>query len=226
MPILKGIPGEILTFNGAVFKKVAGTDVAGVRALNSFIADGRIAIGDATKLIDIQTLDSPFNNVGNGIIFAGVRQDVAGSPVDADGDAHPLLFTSTGLLKVDSSINPVPSQNTIEQVKFLLDGTTKNMNVDGSSTPVVYEFTPGAGEVFQIGSICFYMGQAGGLASDKFENISALTTGLLIEIQADGELRTFANLQSNADLGVIFFGGSSTGSKSSWEGAARFFYCN
>lgn len=181
-----------------------------------------IAVGDATNIISVQTLDSPFDDTGNGIIITGVRQDAVGSPVSADGDTHPIIFTSTGLLKVDSSINPVPSQNTIEQTKFLLDGTTKNMNVDGSSVNVVYDFSPGAGEVFQIGSMCFYMGQAGGLASDKFENISTLTNGILLEIQADGNLRTFSNLQSNADLGVIFFGGSSTGSKTSWEGQANF----
>jgi len=185
-------------------------------------ATSSVAIGDASSIIDVQTLDSAFDDTGNGIIITGVRQDADGSPVSADGDAHPLIFTSTGLLKVDSSINPVPSQNTIEQIEFLLNSGNKNMNVDGSSTPVVFDFSPGAGEVFQIGSICFYMGQAGGLASDKFENISALTTGMLVEIQADGILRTFSNLQSNADLGVIFFGGSSTGSKSSWEGAATF----
>jgi len=181
-----------------------------------------IAIGDDIDIIDVQTLDSPFDDTGKGFIMVGIRQDAAGSPVSANGDAHPLLFTDTGLLKVDSSINPVPSQNTIEQTKFLLNGTAKNMNVDGSITPVVFDFSPGAGEVFQIGSICFYMAQAGGLASDKFENIPALTTGLLVEIQADGILRTFSNLQSNADLGVIFFGGSSTGSKTSWEGQANF----
>jgi len=242
--IIKGYPN--VNSGPADAKEVTTTDIGNKRGLNVEIinaagasavniqdggnsittdstnATSSVAIGDATDIIDVQTLDSPFDDLGKGIMSVGVRQDAAGSPVSADGDAHPLIFTSTGLLKVDSSINPVPSQNTIEQIKFLLDGTTKNMNVDGSSVPVVYDFTPGAGEVFQIGSLCFYMGQAGGLASDKFENISALTTGLLVEIQADGVLRTFSNLQSNADLGVIFFGGSSTGSKSSWEGAATF----
>jgi len=183
----------------------------------------RAAIGDGTSFVDVQTLDSTFDVIGNGIISVGVRRDADTSPVGSDGDAHPFVFDENGLLKVASSINPVPSQNTIEQTKFLLDGTNKNMNQSGTvGTPVVFEFAPDTGEIFQLTTLCFYMGEAGGLAFNKFENISSLTNGLLIEIQSTGTLRTFINAQSNADLGVTFFAGGSTGSKSSWEGQASF----
>jgi len=64
-----------------------------------------IAIGDSTSIIDVQTLDSAFDDVGNGFILAGVRQDAAGSPVSADGDAHPLVFDNDGNLKTSTSLS-------------------------------------------------------------------------------------------------------------------------
>lgn len=64
-----------------------------------------IAIGDATNIIDVQTLDSAFGDTGNGIILAGVRQDAGGSPVSADGDAHPLVFNDMGELKVAANLS-------------------------------------------------------------------------------------------------------------------------
>lgn len=134
-----------------------------------------------------------------------------------------LPSTSPGTVPpVGVAIDPVPSRNTIEQIKFLLDGITKNMNVDGSSVNVEYEFSPVSGEIFQLNTVCFYMGESGGLAFNKFENIALLTNGLLLEIQSEGTLREFVNLQANADMGVVFFGGGSTGSKSSWEGQTTF----
>lgn len=63
-----------------------------------------VAIGDSTDIIDVQTLDDAFDDAGNGFIVAGVRQDAAGSPVSADGDAHPLVFNNDGELKVAADL--------------------------------------------------------------------------------------------------------------------------
>jgi len=67
-------------------------------------ASDSVAIGDATNIIDVQVLDSAFDDTGNGFILAGVRQDASGSPVSADGDAHPLVFNNDGELKVAADL--------------------------------------------------------------------------------------------------------------------------
>jgi len=73
-----------------------------------------IAIGDSTKIIDVQTLDSAFDDVGNGFILAGVRQDAAGSPVSADGDAHPLVFNNDGELKVAADLTSDTADDAVD----------------------------------------------------------------------------------------------------------------
>lgn len=63
-----------------------------------------IRLGDGTSLMDLQTLDSAHNDTAVVIGIAGVRQDASGSPVSADGDAHPLVFNSDGELKVAADL--------------------------------------------------------------------------------------------------------------------------
>jgi len=63
-----------------------------------------VAIGDSTDIIDVQTLDVAFDDAGNGLIMVGVRQDAGGSPVSADGDAHPFVFNDDGELKVAADL--------------------------------------------------------------------------------------------------------------------------
>jgi hypothetical protein len=62
-----------------------------------------IAIGDATNLVGLEQSDDAFSG-GYGFSMYGVRQDAAGSPVSADGDAHPLVFNDDGELKVAADL--------------------------------------------------------------------------------------------------------------------------
>lgn len=63
-----------------------------------------IAIGDETNLVDLEQSDDAFVG-GYGFSLYGVRQDAAGSPVSADGDAHPLVFNNDGELKVAADLS-------------------------------------------------------------------------------------------------------------------------
>ena len=63
-----------------------------------------VAIGDETNLVDLQQMDSAFGLTSFGFGIFGVRQDAAGSPVSADGDAHPLVFNNDGELKVAADL--------------------------------------------------------------------------------------------------------------------------
>lgn len=64
-----------------------------------------IAIGDETNLIDLQQMDAAFGLTSFGFGIYGVRQDAGGSPVSADGDAHPLVFNNDGELKVAADLS-------------------------------------------------------------------------------------------------------------------------
>jgi len=63
-----------------------------------------IAIGDETDLVDMQLIDSAFDATPQAFPIAGLRQDAGGSPVSADGDAHPLVFNDDGELKVAADL--------------------------------------------------------------------------------------------------------------------------
>ena len=63
-----------------------------------------IAIGDETNLVDLQQMDSAFGVTSFGFAMFGVRQDASGSPVSADGDAHPFVFNNDGELKVAADL--------------------------------------------------------------------------------------------------------------------------
>lgn len=62
-----------------------------------------IAIGDETNIVDLEQNDAAFAG-GYGFSMYGVRQDAGGSPVSADGDAHPFVFNSDGELKVAADL--------------------------------------------------------------------------------------------------------------------------
>lgn len=67
-------------------------------------ATDSVAIGDETDIIDMQTLDVAFEAAAVTFPISGVRRDAGTSPVDADGDAHPLVFDNIGQLKVATSL--------------------------------------------------------------------------------------------------------------------------
>lgn len=64
-----------------------------------------VAIGDEVNIIDLQQNDAVFDTSAYGFAAFGIRQDAAGSPVSADGDAHPFVFNSDGQLKVAAELS-------------------------------------------------------------------------------------------------------------------------
>ena len=88
--------------DGSINSVVTATDLDIRDLVNT---QDSVAIGDSTDIIDVQTLDSAFDDLGKGFIMAGVRQDAAGSPVSADGDAHPFVFNNDGELKVAADLS-------------------------------------------------------------------------------------------------------------------------
>jgi len=70
------------------------------------------------------------------------------------------------------------------------DGTTRDMNVDGSVTPQNFEFGVAAGQIAVLESFGFELQDAKGFGLNEFGNLgAALTNGLLIQmVESDGTL--------------------------------------
>lgn len=73
---------------------------------------------------------------------------------------------------------PVPPANQL--YKLLADGATVDMSVDGSVTPVEFEYACPADNIVFIEDITLLIVD-GGITPTKFGGIAALTNGLLIE---------------------------------------------
>ena len=106
---LKDGAGNALSSTGGALHITDGGTPIEVEATDLDIRDlvntqDSVAIGDETNIIDLQALDSAFGTTAQTFPISGVRRDADTSPVDADGDAHPLVFDDEGQLKVRASV--------------------------------------------------------------------------------------------------------------------------
>lgn len=152
------------------------------------------------QAIDDKSNSQPVKIAGTDeLLCADVKQDTNGDNrlfVDAAGGA---AGGPTGVV-------------TIPKFAYLLDGSTKGMNVDGSGTPVEYEFAPGGSDVFFVYAISLFILDPGSTRFDKFGAISALSTGLELKLKTDGGAETLiATIQDNTDLNLMFPRDPSTG---------------
>ena len=105
--------------------------------------------------------------------------------------------------------NPVPATDVMYKDTRLLDGSNKSMNVDGSSTAVDFQFAPGAGEVWYVEAITFFIVDPGTADYSDFGSITgSLTNGLQLNIKSKGTVYQQTNLQDNADIVQCFGQGS------------------
>lgn len=101
--------GQALSIDGSGFITANINGTVTVTATDLDIRDlvntqDSIAIGDETNLVDLQQNDAAFGASAYGFAMFGIRQDASGSPVSADGDAHPLVFNDDGELKVAADL--------------------------------------------------------------------------------------------------------------------------
>lgn len=115
---------------------------------------------------------------------------------DVDSDNR-LLVTA----KIDAEVDVA------YEYKYLLNGANKNQAVNGSGSPVLFTYSPGAGEVIFVDSLSFILEDPGTLNSGEYGNISGgLTNGVLIGFQSNGVLQIYTNLQTNIDVAMFLAG--------------------
>lgn len=104
-------------------------------------------------------------------------------------------------LKVESGLTADPTDIAIYKSTLLLNGSTSNMNVNGSVTPVNFDFSPSSGETWFLNSITILIADPGTPDINEFGAIgSTLTNGVDFLIRSNGTEYTIANFKNNAEI--------------------------
>ena len=114
-------------------------------------------------------------------------------------------------IKIDPSL---PIANNIHyRSEPLLNGSSPNMNVDGSGGDIVFTIAPAVGETWYAKSLSLQIEDGGQANIGKFGNINGgLVNGLLIQQRVNGLTTTLKNLQFNEQIVMHFtVGGVVTG---------------
>ena len=144
---------------------------------------------------------NPLDNIDNAqpTKITGADENVF-ADVKTDSNGNERLFVNASIVSggPDGLV-------TLPKITYLLDGSTKNMNVDGSVTPVVYEFAPSGTDIFFINGVSILILDPGKTEADKFGSITALTNGLQLKVKTNGGTETeITNIQDNTDLTLTF----------------------
>lgn len=92
----------------------------------------------------------------------------------------------------------------------LLNGASKDMAINGASTPVDFVIAPAADELFCIFSVPLILVHAGSgsLDPEKFGIVTVLSNGLALIAEIDGVEKTVLVAKDNKDLVNQFFEGT------------------
>lgn len=118
---------------------------------------------------------------------------------------------------VDAETDHVASSRALST--YLMDGSTVDMVVDGSTTPVVYSYTPPTGLILDVYRLLLYVDDSTEFSPSTFGDIAALTNG--VTIKANGDL--LETWRDNMDIITTMhdFLGTPNLGKSTSSGAGR-----
>jgi hypothetical protein len=108
-------------------------------------------------------------------------------------------------LKTDAAVSSIPSSPPIYACNRLRNGGSDSMAVNGSVTPVNFDWAPASGETWYIETIGLFLQDNGTTLPTNFGSISGgLTNGVDVIIRSNGVEYTFTNLKTNIDLAMCF----------------------
>ena len=119
---------------------------------------------------------------------------------DNEGNKNVTVTTDGAKERLDVnatfSENPFPGSSVSE---FLVDGSSNDMTVDGSVTPVEFTVVPNTGKILYVFSITIVIEDTS-INFDKYGGVPALTNGVDYKIKENGEAEfTAANIKRNGD---------------------------
>lgn len=158
-----------------------------------------------------------------GVMALAVRNDTPSALAGASGDYIPLTTDSSGNLRVVQS--PSPAGVIVYKAGMLLNGSSGAQNVNGSGTPVDFDFTPGSGETWYLESLGFLIVDGTTPDPNEYGSLgSALTNGLQILMRVNGTEYEFTNIQINAHLTTLFTQSGSPLTSLGWLNDADSFF--
>lgn len=113
--------------------------------------------------------------------------------------------TSDNKLQVQANISALPATPVEYKVVNLLNGSSPDMDVNGSSTPVEFTFHPGTDETWYVERITFIIDDSGSSDPNDYGAITgSLSNGCLLEIKSNGATIEQANLKNNIGIALSF----------------------
>lgn len=108
-------------------------------------------------------------------------------------------------IKINGGSGPiVPGDNAICVIDFLKNGSNKSMDVNGSSTPQVFELEVPVGQTWYVTELRMYLSDNEIKERDRFGDVSELVNGFLVEWEIDSTDYQHSNSQNNVDLSLTF----------------------
>lgn len=131
--------------------------------------------------------------------FIQIVDETTGNTPEVSNDRRLLVAA-----KVDAEVDVWWKQ------AYLTNGSSKEMAVNGSTTPVNFTASPTSGEIWFIESLSIFLFDNGSTDPEDFGALGGifgsgpLANGLLLEGQSLGSLRTYSNLKDNVDVTFAF----------------------
>jgi hypothetical protein len=120
-------------------------------------------------------------------------------------------------------ISPIPGDKLVHFSEHLLNSSSKDMAVDGSTVNVEFSSGPGTGVIWYINEIGLSIDDNGNNTPSTFGAISGLTNGVLIEQQISSTDYEFDNLVTNLDIIAGFTDHFLRGQSNAYLNSANFF---
>jgi hypothetical protein len=112
-----------------------------------------------------------------------------------DSDGNPVGVSEAGRLLVDTlMLSGKGAMN-----GYLENGGSKEMAIDSSAGPTVFEWTPGDDDILGA-AMSFVMEDATIYFGDKFAGIAALTNGVLVTVKSEDVVYTMATLKRTREF--------------------------
>lgn len=130
------------------------------------------------------------------------------SAVNIEGSTDSTKIGNVGdRLKVDANISAgpiVPNQSVVSSIDFLVNGSNKSMDVNGSSTAVVFQLEVPVGQTWYITELRMFLADGEIKKRNEFGAINQLINGFLVEYEISSNDYQHSNSQNNVDLSLTF----------------------
>ena len=127
---------------------------------------------------------------------------VPGGGDQVQNDLDKTDFEDNYKADANRSVDDVPSKIIAKAIPPVLGGGN-SLAVDGSVTPVVFEYNPPTGWDIEINHLTFLFENTAGVAIGNqfvYDNMGTLSNGLLLEVKADDLSVNWQNMKRTRDL--------------------------